>query len=401
MRYCKPEQILEAVPEARTILIPDDWFKHLNENVSVFTSLYKWMMEKQRVPAEDLNHLHDLTFAGQKIHSRLLTAEKQRIAKRHHLKGEALKKAVNMSDFNAGPQALFADKPISGEVLIVFPSSVEDKISSTQYLISDKNLKRQNIKIRQLASGLDFNQWLFSNYERDDLVGDLAKDAIGDRNFPKSVKHHEDVRKYLASRHNGVREALNDAWLEYTAQYPNRVVRVAWCEGCGKQITDLHNGLLIWMEEEGFYVFHNDCLNDDTGQRENLHKLLIECPDFLNLDEFAKKCAINSEHLEEIKGRLVLWGWGKRANAQAPQIYFIQSGSSGPIKIGYSASSVERRLSTLQTAHHEKLSLLASMEGSQSQEQEIHRRFQFYRLKGEWFNPDPIILNFIDEIKKK
>lgn len=400
MRYCKPEQILKAIPEARTILIPDDWFDHLTENVTVFTSLYKWMIEKQGVPAEDFNHLHNLTFASQKTHNRLLAAEKRRIARYRHLKGQALQNAVNMTNLNSGPQALFAKKEISGDVLIVFPSSVEDKISSAQNLLSDKEVKNQNRRIYQLASGSNFSQWLFSNSERDDLVGDLAKDAMGDNDFPKSAKHHEDVREYLEFRGAGALEALNDAWLEYTMQYPNRIIQVAWCEYCGKQISDLLSGLLVWTKEDGFHVFHSDCLSDNTGSKENLRKLLIECSDFINLDKFAQKCTADSKYIEEIKGRLILWGWGKRSSAKISRIYFIQSGSSGPIKIGYSTSSVKDRLATLQTAHHEKLNLLATMEGARPLEQKIHSQFQSHRLEGEWFHPDPGILNFIDDIKK-
>jgi hypothetical protein len=44
------------------------------------------------------------------------------------------------------------------------------------------------------------------------------------------------------------------------------------------------------------------------------------------------------------------------------KVYFIQAGVGGPIKIG-EADSPEDRLRALQTAHHEQLTLLATVDG--------------------------------------
>ena len=142
MRYYKPEQILKAIPEARTISIPDDWFEHLNENESIFNLLYKWMVKKCQIPAKDFNALHNLTFISQRIHNRLLTTEKKRIAKQHHLKGVALQRHLNWIDGDQGPQTLFANKPISGESLIVVPSTAEDKINAIQNIFLEKDREK-------------------------------------------------------------------------------------------------------------------------------------------------------------------------------------------------------------------------------------------------------------------
>jgi uncharacterized protein YozE (UPF0346 family) len=402
MRYCNPEQILKAIPDVRTIRIPDDWFKHLNKDQSIFNTLYKWMVEKHLVPVRDFNVLHNLTFASQKIHNRLLAAEKLRIAKKYHLKGMALEKQVNYNDVNLGPQTLFAKRPISGDVLIVFSSSGEAKIHVIESLFSEKERDRQNMRIRKLAAGSCFSEWLFSNCERDDPVGDLAKDALGDKNFPRTAEHHENVRKYLEFRGHEALEALNDAWLEYSMRYSDRIIRLAWCDCCGEQIINSQKSLIVWTEEEGFRIVHDNCLKrGDAGKYENLNELFMKTSNFTNFDRFAKNCMANSEHVEKIKNRLVIWGWVEMARAQVSKIYFIQSGTSGPIKIGYTASSVERRLSNLQTGHPEKLILLVSIEGNRSLEKQLHNQFNNHHLIGEWFHPHSIILSFIDEIKKK
>ena len=62
--------------------------------------------------------------------------------------------------------------------------------------------------------------------------------------------------------------------------------------------------------------------------------------------------------------------------------YFIQSVLGGPIKIGIS-SDPPRRLKTLQTSCHQKLQIIAMLDGDQ--EKEIHRQFSHLRTYGEWF----------------
>lgn len=80
-------------------------------------------------------------------------------------------------------------------------------------------------------------------------------------------------------------------------------------------------------------------------------------------------------------------------------IYFVQSGTSGPIKIGYTRKSIESRLTTLQTGHPEKLICLGTVEGDLKKEKEIHIRFQKFRKQGEWFEPADSILSYIQESK--
>lgn len=82
-------------------------------------------------------------------------------------------------------------------------------------------------------------------------------------------------------------------------------------------------------------------------------------------------------------------------------IYFIRSEKTHAIKIGFTAGQVEKRLSSLQTAHPYKLELLATFPGAIEYEKSLHDRFSSYKLEGEWFNPHPDLLAFISVIQNE
>lgn len=72
-------------------------------------------------------------------------------------------------------------------------------------------------------------------------------------------------------------------------------------------------------------------------------------------------------------------------------IYFIQSGTNGPIKVGYTSSavSVGRRLSALQVGSHARLSVIYTMNGGRDTEKRLHGLLAPYGVGGEWFEYDP------------
>src|ERR1700746_956752 len=85
-------------------------------------------------------------------------------------------------------------------------------------------------------------------------------------------------------------------------------------------------------------------------------------------------------------------------------IYFIQGGTAGPIKIGFSHSPVER-LRALQTSHHKKLRLLVAVDGTRELEAALHVHFVEKHLEWEWFDLSSedvidIVTNIIDGIFK-
>jgi uncharacterized protein YozE (UPF0346 family) len=390
------KQIVAAIPTAHTIVLPAQWFETLSDNVSVFESLYKWLVETRRVEPK---RLHNRTYAGATVAKRLHAAERRRIARRFKLKGKALEKAVNFSDLDSGPLTLFAEWRLLGNVLIVLPDD-DEKIEKviTEMLI--ENWNRQNRKIQALASGADFGQWLVSNTGREDPIGDLAHDAIRDPNFLRSVRHYQEARKYLEG-HGACSEALYalvDAWKEYADKYPDRIVQAAWCAQCEREISDLRDGILAWTKLDEFNVFHNACLIETPEHKVSLQQLLLDDPEFDGVTAFAAHCTAPQESVDDIKTRLRLWGFGKQTSGSHRTIYFVQEKTSGQIKIGITSLPIKQRLASLQTANPNPLCLIATLDGDRVTETELHQRFQSLRRSGEWFNPDPDLIQFIVEL---
>lgn len=77
---------------------------------------------------------------------------------------------------------------------------------------------------------------------------------------------------------------------------------------------------------------------------------------------------------------------------RAHQIYFVQR-ADGLIKIGYS-SSLDNRITQLRKSH-EGLEVLKVINGDRRLERELHYQFQSCQEYGEWFRPDPILLDAI------
>ncbi len=75
-------------------------------------------------------------------------------------------------------------------------------------------------------------------------------------------------------------------------------------------------------------------------------------------------------------------------------VYFIQVGTGGPIKIGFSQDPTQR-LASIQHHHPTELRLLAIMSGGLAEELELHRRFAPHRLRGEWFAPAHELVAFV------
>jgi biotin operon repressor len=70
-------------------------------------------------------------------------------------------------------------------------------------------------------------------------------------------------------------------------------------------------------------------------------------------------------------------------------VYVVKNGSN-KYKIGYTKSSVKRRIATLQTALHSPIYIVAyfKTDNPVALERELHNRFNDKRLIGEWFSLD-------------
>jgi hypothetical protein len=70
-------------------------------------------------------------------------------------------------------------------------------------------------------------------------------------------------------------------------------------------------------------------------------------------------------------------------------LYIIQSGETGAIKIGRT-SDIETRISSLQTGCPYPLRLILLVEGYGHIERELHHKLRSYRTQGEWFHLEGI-----------
>lgn len=79
-------------------------------------------------------------------------------------------------------------------------------------------------------------------------------------------------------------------------------------------------------------------------------------------------------------------------------IYFLQAGSEGAIKIGYTSGEPEARMAQLQTGCPAILKLIGHIPGSLSDEQKLHRKLWDYQISGEWFSCADAVSREIDQL---
>lgn len=82
------------------------------------------------------------------------------------------------------------------------------------------------------------------------------------------------------------------------------------------------------------------------------------------------------------------------------QIFFVQSGKSGPIKIGRSADP-DLRLADLRAASPDELTLLAAVPGNLETERALRTQFAADHTRGGWFKPSKALKSYIQGLKQK
>lgn len=79
-------------------------------------------------------------------------------------------------------------------------------------------------------------------------------------------------------------------------------------------------------------------------------------------------------------------------------VYFIaQQNNDRKVKIGYSQNP-NKRLKSLSTSSPSPLLLLGYFNGTMGTEKETHEKFNKFHLKGEWFNLNGEMLEFINQV---
>lgn len=92
--------------------------------------------------------------------------------------------------------------------------------------------------------------------------------------------------------------------------------------------------------------------------------------------------------------------FNKKAQSGKGYVYFIQGLSGGAIKIGFS-NDPQSRLKTLQTGYPDILRVLCLVPGNEKTEIFYHKKFELYKLSGEWFKPVKQIFDEIESLKTK
>lgn len=85
----------------------------------------------------------------------------------------------------------------------------------------------------------------------------------------------------------------------------------------------------------------------------------------------------------------------ERSRRNKGWIYFVKARQDGPIKIGWTVDP-QKRLAQLQTGSHVRLFILGTIEGSSAGESTLQKRWAQYRIRGEWFEPVPEIIEFVN-----
>lgn len=118
--------------------------------------------------------------------------------------------------------------------------------------------------------------------------------------------------------------------------------------------------------------------------------------------------------LEEFRARRARLGWAAvptddwktelrihldADRAYQVRVYFIECGENGPIKIGHAVHPMAR-LENLQIGCPYELRLIRTLAGGRYREFRIHTKFKAIRIRGEWFQRTPELLQWIEQAEE-
>lgn len=92
----------------------------------------------------------------------------------------------------------------------------------------------------------------------------------------------------------------------------------------------------------------------------------------------------------------------RRPESPAGRVYFLgPARDNAPVKIGFTTGVVENRLKSIQTGYPERLTVLATVEGTIYDESALHARFARARLHGEWFKRTPELMELMAAYRER
>lgn len=75
------------------------------------------------------------------------------------------------------------------------------------------------------------------------------------------------------------------------------------------------------------------------------------------------------------------------------RVYFAQRSDNGRIKIGFSRNNATKRVASLSS--DVDTNIILTIPGTLKSERALHKRFEEYRVRGEWFDPGDELMKFI------
>lgn len=400
MRKLQPKEISRNVPNVQLVNLPPDWKPDLKERKSIFAHMYEWIRDNKYCTESQIPDLHNLVYVGDRANKRLLDAERKRLSQYYN--GDELERAVSMSDLNSGPLSKIMDLEIAGDVILIVPDESKEVMSTYCF----EEMKRQRAKevsdIRARAAGTTFALWLKCQRGRPDAIGDLIDDVALDDSFPHDFKSYFQYEDYMSGKWHACKEAmecLKDAWKEYLDHYPDRIDAgvPCHCVGCNKLVSASDLIVAVDLNTDEFIAVHESCFEDNDYVDD--YGIVLKGP--FDVDRFEDAVSAQKAYsfeVDRIREELILGGIIRYS--KSGWIYFVLSSETKEIKIGYTERNVDKRIAEMQTGHPHKLELLASLSGNMEFEKSLHRKFGAMRIRGEWFMPDPALIQYIDVIKK-
>lgn len=200
-------------------------------------------------------------------------------------------------------------------------------------------------------------------------------------------------------------------WLNAISLESSNTIPCLWCEECQEEVTaDRLAGSAITCRgylgnDHTYYIECNRCLDWILGSDSPYGPtvVLVELEDLVTYRNPAEvintRCKTYSypvNSTEILKRKLHLLGVvNKKLSPSKSCVYFVQAGESGPIKIGFTEKSLSNRIRSLQTGCPEVIRVLGTISGQRETELKLHSRFKQHRKQGEWFDPHPEILEYI------
>ena len=78
-------------------------------------------------------------------------------------------------------------------------------------------------------------------------------------------------------------------------------------------------------------------------------------------------------------------------------VYFLQVGTDGPIRIGYTSAGVRHRIRVHQSSSPHILRWIGAFRGERGDERKAHLMLKDSWLRAEWFHPTTEVLAFVAE----